>query len=98
MMCAMRFEKWWKCDQVYGEDRDTLYDRNPEKGFKNLKDEERYPCFREFYEANYACADNILQFLVELGYKKKANDFWHGETTNRELTTFPTIYDSPNEP
>jgi hypothetical protein len=42
----MRFEKWWRCDSVYGEDRVIHYDRNPEIGLTNLKDEDHYPCFR----------------------------------------------------
>jgi len=29
IMCAMRFEKWWKCDMVYSDQRTTLFDRNP---------------------------------------------------------------------
>ena len=37
IMCAMRFEKWFKCDSVYYDDRTTAYDRNPDRGLKNLK-------------------------------------------------------------
>ena len=46
MMCAMRFEKWWKCDVVYGKMRTTAFDRNPKRGLRDLQDHERYPCFR----------------------------------------------------
>ena len=46
IMCAMRFEKWFKCDSVYGDERITNYDRNPTRGLSNLRDEDHYPCFR----------------------------------------------------
>jgi hypothetical protein len=38
--------------------------------------EDAYPCYREFYEASYACADNILKYLIELAYAKRAQDFF----------------------
>ena len=76
IMCAMRFEKWFKCDSVYYDDRTTDYDRNPDRGFRNLKSHEFYPCFREWYEATYSCADNILKYLIELAYAMRANDVY----------------------
>ena len=82
MLCAMRFEKWWRCDMVYGHDRTTLYDRNPKIGLKNMKEHEHYPCFREYYETSYACADNIMKFLVELSYAKRASDFFESDVSN----------------
>ncbi len=60
-----------------------------------MKDEDHYPCFREWYEASYACADNIMKFLMELSFAKKAQDFWVGDVSNSEMRMFPTIYDSP---
>ena len=76
IMCSMRFEKWFSCDSVYHKDRSTDYDRNPERGFKNLKPHEFYPCYKEWYEATYACSDQILRYLTELAYSKRAHDFW----------------------
>jgi hypothetical protein len=38
IMCAMRFEKWFRCDSTYGDDRATYYDRNPDNGLTNMKD------------------------------------------------------------
>lgn len=35
MMCAMRFEKWFKCDMIYGEDRVKSFDRNPDVAFSD---------------------------------------------------------------
>lgn len=98
IMCAMRFEKWFKCDMVYGGERTRQFDRNPKTGLTNMKDEDHYPCFREYYETRYACADNILAFLVELSYHKKARDFFQEDVSNIEINSFPTIYDAPNAP
>lgn len=69
MLCAMRFEKWWRCDMVFHDERDK-YDHGPAVGSKT------YPCFREYYESIYACADDIFKYLVELSYAKRANDFF----------------------
>jgi hypothetical protein len=98
IMCAMRFEKWFKCDSVYYEDRSTSYDRNPDRGLKNLKLHEFYPCYKDWYEATYSCADNILKYLVELAYAKRSHDFYQADTSSVEIRSFPTVFDSPNEP
>lgn len=98
IMCAMRFEKWYKCDQVYGQNRSIDFDRNPEVGLTNMKDSQHYPCFREYYETRYACADNILNFLVELSYQKKAKNFFHSDVSNIEIQSFPNVFDSPSAP
>ena len=76
MLCAMRFEKWWRCDEVHYQDRTTKYDRNPKHSLRNMQPEQHYPCYRDYYETTYACADNILKFLVELAYAKRAMNFW----------------------
>lgn len=98
IMCAMRFEKWFKCDSVYYEDRSTDFDFNPDRGIKNLKHHEFYPCYKEWYEATYACADNILKYLVELAYAKRAHDFFQEDTSSVEIRSFPTVFDSPTAP
>lgn len=82
LMCAMRFEKWFKCDQVYYEDRTSDYDFNPDKGMRNLKPHEYYPCYKEWYETTYSCADNILKYLLELAYAKRSNDFYQEDTSS----------------
>lgn len=98
IMCAMRFEKWFKCDSVYYDDRSTEFDRNPERGIRNLKLHEFYPCYKEWYEATYSCADNILKYLVELAYSKRAHDFFQEDTSSVEIRSFPTVFDSPSAP
>jgi hypothetical protein len=52
MICAMRFERWWRCDQVYY-NRAVKYDHALLIAKSN-----KYPCYREYYEAIYACADD----------------------------------------
>lgn len=81
----MRFKKCWRCDNIYGEDRSVYYDRSLDVGLINLKDEDHYPCFMEWYELFYACADNIMKFLIDLSYAKKAQDFWAGDVSNHEI-------------
>ena len=98
VMCAMRFDKWFRCDTIYGDERSKHFDRSPQIGLTNMKQEDHYPCFREFYETRYACADNIMHFLVELAYHKKARGFLREDVSNVEIRSFPTTFDSPNDP
>jgi hypothetical protein len=98
MMCAMRFDKWFRCDSTYGDDRERLYDHALQSTRANLKDSEHYPCFREFYEVRYACADNVFDMLVELAYRKKARNYWREKYSNVEARSFPTTFDSPHAP
>jgi hypothetical protein len=93
MLCAMRFERWWRCDQVYYDDRVVKYDHAPLIG-KSKK----YPCYREYYEAIYACADDIFKYLIELAYNKRANNFFEGDYSNKEILSLPTVYDTPKAP
>jgi hypothetical protein len=82
MICPMRFNKWFRCDMIYGQDRIAHYDMNPNKGLTNLKMSDHYPCFREYYDARYACADNLFDMLMELAYHKKARNFWSEAANN----------------
>lgn len=89
-LCALRFDKWDRCDFVYYDERSTKYDHV--KDYKNYK---HYPCYREFYEAQYACSDDLFDFLMELAHQKRANGVTDYEVMNHEIKRFPTIYDSP---
>ncbi len=46
ILCAMRFEKWWRCDMSHYEKRSEKYDRSVKVGLTNMKPHEHYPCFR----------------------------------------------------
>lgn len=37
IMCAMRFDKWFRCDMTYNDEREKNFDRNPKVGLTNLK-------------------------------------------------------------
>jgi len=50
MLCGLRFERWFRCDLVYHDLRHTKFDH-----VKNQKNYKTYPCYREYYEAQYAC-------------------------------------------
>jgi len=87
----LRFERWYRCDEVYYDKRDQ-YDYNPDQSkYKH------YPCYRHFYEAQYACTDDFFDFLMELAYAKQASDTFEGDWSQREIRAFPTIYDTPNK-
>jgi len=90
-LCALRFERWFRCDLVYYDERDK-YDYNADP-----KTYRHYPCYRHFYEAQYACTDDFFDFLMELAYAKQANDTFEEDWSNRELTAVPTVYDTPNK-
>ena len=56
-----------------------------------------YPCYRQFYEAQYACTDDMFEFLMELAYAKQASDNFEDDWRNNDLSNNPTIYDTPNK-
>lgn len=87
----MRFEKWFNCDSKFSDVRAKNYDFvADQRNYKN------YPCFREFYEANYACSDDYMEFLMELAYAKSANDFNIADKSNVEIRSGPTTFDNPD--
>ena len=89
--CALRFEKWHKCDMIFHDIRHK-YDYNLDQTkYKN------YPCYRYFYEAQYACTDDQFDFLMELHYAKQSSDTFVDERLNHELQTFAVSYDTPNK-
>jgi len=90
-ICALRYEKWWKCDMNFYDIRHK-YDYNLDQSkYKH------YPCYRYFYEAQYACTDDYFDFLMELHYAKQANDTFMEDRPGQELNTFPTVYDTPGK-
>jgi hypothetical protein len=90
-LCALRFEKWWGCDMVYHDIRHK-YDYNLDQTkWKS------YPCFRYFYEAQYACTDDYFDFLMELAYAKTASDKFMADHSNAEIAAFPTVFDTPKK-
>lgn len=74
--------------------RSKLFDRNRKNALDPSK---RYPCYLEFYEASYACNDDLFDMLLELNYIRRANDFELKDVNNLELKRRPTIYDNPKE-
>ena len=88
--CCLRFEKWHNCDMKFSDYRKGPDGVIDQRNFKN------YPCYREFYEANYACSDDYMDFLMELSYSKNAKDFHMSDISNTELTIPPSAYDNPD--
>jgi hypothetical protein len=81
-----------KCDLIYYEQR-SKYDRNPIPN--NYK---TYPCFREYHEATYACADDFMRRGLELAYIRRARDWNNGDYSNIKLKMESTIWDAPKQP
>ena len=88
----MRFEKWNRCDLKFGDMKlPYLQKKRP-----RANDPDEYPCFNEFYEAQYACSDDLFDFLMELHYAKKVNDFQPEDIWNIEMKRIPTYFDTPD--
>ena len=88
----MRFDKWYRCDIVHWDERHTKYD-----AVRDQKNYKTYPCYREYWEANYACQDDLFDFLMELAFAKRANDYFEGDYASHEIQIFPTAYDNPKQ-
>eukprot|EP01016_Furgasonia_blochmanni_P012987 TRINITY_DN1654_c0_g1_i11.p1 TRINITY_DN1654_c0_g1~~TRINITY_DN1654_c0_g1_i11.p1 ORF type:complete len:251 (-),score=91.35 TRINITY_DN1654_c0_g1_i11:225-977(-) len=90
-LCALRFEKWHRCDMAFYDIRNKFDYNMDQKNYKS------YPCYRDFYEATYACQDDIFDFLMELAFAKKANDTFVEDHQNWETRLLPTVWDTPNK-
>eukprot|EP01015_Nassula_variabilis_P022769 TRINITY_DN420_c0_g1_i2.p2 TRINITY_DN420_c0_g1~~TRINITY_DN420_c0_g1_i2.p2 ORF type:complete len:158 (+),score=26.54 TRINITY_DN420_c0_g1_i2:75-548(+) len=90
-LCCLRFDRYLKCDQVFYDQRGKFDYVSDVKTYKN------YPCYREFYEAQYACADDTFDYLMELVYLKRANDTFSDDHANWEISTIPSTYDTPDK-
>ena len=82
-LCVVRFDKWFKCDRTFDGLRQKFSQNN-----------ERYPCFKHFYEMQYACSDHFLNYLMELHYYRTVNNLDPEKLTNIDITSVPTLYDS----
>jgi hypothetical protein len=83
-LCALRFSKWYKCDMTY-------YDSKIDFAKKKTP----YPCYQYFYEAQYACSDDMFDFLLELAYFRNINNITEEKILQYELTATPNVYDTP---
>ena len=76
----------FRCDHTLRrDDRATGIYEALKVGLTNMKDED-HSCFREWYEASYACADNITDFDGTSSYAKKAQDFCKTVSTRNECS------------
>ena len=89
----MRFDKFTRCDLKNNE---KLLPTLKKLTIKRLDDPEDYPCFEEYFEAMYACSDQMFDFLMELHYERQMNNFNPGDIWNRELRRSPTVFDNPD--
>lgn len=59
-LCGYRFSKWYKCDIFYSDQKEEFAKNNQE-----------YPCFGLFYDSQYACSDQMFDYLLELSYARR---------------------------
>ena len=86
-LCAYRFDRWDNCDMKFStEDKIELSDKHID-----------YPCFDMFYEAQYACNDQIFDFMMELSVSRRQKGIDIRKTFNKELFTRPTIWDAEDD-
>ena len=85
VLCAYRFMKWFECDMNhYGQK------------IEYAKRKEEYPCNAYFYEAQFACADDLFECMLELAYYRKFNGITRDKYLNLDLYSHPTIWDAPD--
>jgi hypothetical protein len=89
-LCALRFDRWYRCDLVHGDLKHNQFD------FKDKKPGNKYPCFREWYEAGYTCNDDLFDFMMELAYAKSSINF-DPQDTGVELGFPAKRYDNPDQ-
>ena len=82
----MRFEHWYRCNFNF---RDQYADF--------LKEGKTYPCTSLFYETKYACSDDMLEYLLELGHTRMANEYHPKDYVSLDVKTSPTIFDSVDQ-
>ena len=84
-MCAYKFDKWFRCDSVHRDKKEEYARRR-----------EQYPCLPHLYEAEFSCADNVFEFLLELAYYRQLNGISYEKFLNNELFAHATVYDNPD--
>ena len=87
----MRYEMWHRCDLEHGHN----YIKQIRQGTPKKGEEWVYPCFENYYEAIASCNDDWFDFLNELHYYRTASNIHEEDFWNKEISTPPTTYDSP---
>ena len=83
--CCLRFSKWFNCDFTYYDEKAKYAERK-----------EKYPCYKQFYEAQYSCSDDLFDYLLELSYFRSINNYSVEEVLRNELMSNPNVYDNPD--
>ncbi len=52
-LCAFKFDKWFECDAYHDGTQKNYAAKNQD-----------YPCYKHFYEAQYACSDQLFDYLL----------------------------------
>lgn len=81
-MCHLRFEHFYRCSRQYQEHEHDYIRRG-----------EEYPCANLWYEVNYACTDNMLDCLLEIGSWREASGYHPKQVMNVNLRQIPNQFD-----
>lgn len=82
-LCTLRFEHYNRCDMAYHKKKLEIAQQGKE-----------YPCLSLFYDAQYACSDETLLYLMETNYYRKLNKISPHRFHNHELLQRPTAWDT----
>ena len=85
VLCAYRFDKWFQCDMAHSSQKEEF-------AAKRIQ----YPCVPYFQEAQFACADDQFEYMLELAYYRHLNGITYEKFLNNELFTRPTNFDNPD--
>ena len=84
-MCSLRFEHWYRCNATHR--NRTLEYR--EQGIP-------YPCSGLWYELGQACADDMVDYLLEISYQREAMGYKPKDFMNHDVREPTSIYDYPD--
>ena len=58
---------------------------------------ERYPCTENWYEMQYACTDDMIEYLLELGHVRMVNNYHPKDYMSHDVKIRPSIFDMPEQ-
>ena len=83
-LCHLRFEHWYRCNYNF---RSSYSDY--------IKRGEKYPCSSLWYEMKSACSDDMIEYLLEMGNVRMANNYHPKDYMSNDVKTAPLKWDLP---
>ena len=60
-------------------------------------DNKEYPCYKIFYEMQFACSDHMMDYLMELATHRKVNNINRDDLINSDMQNFAMIFDAEDQ-